>query len=121
MVSREVINPAGFCRVMVSHMVVMVQMAQKDELQAQLIEQGQQQGALTFGDVLAVFPDIEGDVALLDEVMDALIDASIDVVPGKSGEISQVPVATDSVSLLPEEEDDVEQAKLPPHLHKTRV
>lgn len=111
-VSREVINPARLCRVMVLHMVVMVQMAQKDELQAQLIEQGQQQGGLTFGDVLAVFPDIEGDVALLDEVMDALMDAGIDVVPGKSGEMPKVPVSTDAVGLLPEEEDEEDQEDL---------
>jgi len=61
-------------------MAVIMQMNQKEELQARLIAKGRQQGSLTFDDILAVFPDIENDVLLLDEVMDALMEAGVEVV-----------------------------------------
>jgi len=60
-------------------MALMVPMSQKEELQAQLIEKGQHEGSLSFGEILSVFPNIENDVELLDEVMDSLLDANISV------------------------------------------
>ncbi len=61
-------------------MAVMMQTNQKDELQAKLIEKGSQSKMLSFDDILAVFPNIENDVMLLDEVMDSLMEANIEVV-----------------------------------------
>lgn len=61
-------------------MVVMAQMTQKEELRSQLIQKGQKQGSVTFEDILALFPDVESDVALLDDLMDSLLEAGIEVV-----------------------------------------
>ncbi|MBK8028728.1 MAG: sigma-70 family RNA polymerase sigma factor [Anaerolineae bacterium] len=56
-------------------------MVQKDELRNQLIEKARKQGnSLSYDDLLAVFPDAERDISLLDDVMEELLDAGIDVV-----------------------------------------
>ncbi len=60
----------------------MVQTMQKDQVRLQLIEKGSKQGFITYDDILAVMPDVEQDVALLDDVMDELLEAGIDVVRG---------------------------------------
>lgn len=57
-------------------------MVQKDELRNQLIEKARKQGnSLSYDDLLAVFPDAERDISLLDDVMEELLDAGVDVVP----------------------------------------
>jgi RNA polymerase primary sigma factor len=91
-------------------MAVMLQMTQKDELQARLIEKGQRQGSISFDDILSVFPDIENDVALLDEVMDNLLDAGVDVLPGKVGNMHQIPDEAESIDDLSTEEADDDEA-----------
>jgi len=90
-------------------MAVMMQPLSKEELQAQLIETGQHQGSLTFDNILQVFPDIESDVALLDEVMDSLLEAGVEVVSSKNGGSDALPDEAESVdsnSLEGEEEGD---------------
>ncbi len=90
-------------------MTIMVSMMQKEELQTRLIEKGQHQGTLTFDDILAVFPDIENDVSLLDEVMDGLLEAGVDVVSNGRNKESDLPDEAESTdtSAEQEEEDDV--------------
>ncbi|GAB4508573.1 MAG: RNA polymerase sigma factor RpoD [Anaerolineae bacterium] len=86
-------------------MVLMTQ--QRDELQAQLIEKGQRRGSLTFDEVLSVFPDIENDVTLLDEVMDNLLEAGIEVIPGGSRAASdRLADEAESIDTSVEEEDE---------------
>ncbi len=46
----------------------------------QLIELGKQQGAVTYDDILKVFPEAEQDIQQLDEANAALLEAGIDVV-----------------------------------------
>jgi RNA polymerase primary sigma factor len=66
-------------------MVNMVQMTiQKDQLRANLIDKANKQGFITYNDILTLLPDIEQDIALLDEIMDSLLEAGIDIVPGSS-------------------------------------
>jgi RNA polymerase primary sigma factor len=60
----------------------MVQTMQKDRLRAQLIEKAKQQGYITYDDILSTLPDIEKDVALLDDIMDELLEADVEVIPG---------------------------------------
>jgi RNA polymerase primary sigma factor len=60
----------------------MVQTMQKDRLRAQLIEKAKQQGYITYDDILSTLPDIEQDVALLDDIMDELLEADVEVIPG---------------------------------------
>src|SRR5688572_17584955 len=60
----------------------MVQTIQKDQLRAQLMTKASKQGFITYNDILAVLPDVEQDVALLDDIMDELLEAGIEVVAG---------------------------------------
>ena len=52
----------------------------RDELRNQLIEKARKQGVINYDDILAVFPDAERDIVLLDDLMDELLDAGVDVV-----------------------------------------
>lgn len=59
----------------------MVQMTiQKDQLRVQLIDKANKQGFITYADILTLMPDVEQDVALLDELMEDLLEAGVDVV-----------------------------------------
>jgi RNA polymerase primary sigma factor len=57
-------------------------MGQKEDLRAQLIEKAQEQGAITYDDILALMPEAERDIALLDDILDDLSEAGVAVVPG---------------------------------------
>ncbi len=57
-------------------------LTQREELQKQLIEKSNKQGFVTYSDILELMPDVEGDVALLDDLMDSLLEAGIEVLPG---------------------------------------
>ncbi len=78
----------------------MVQTMQKDRLRAQLIEKAKQQGYITYDDILSTLPDIEQDVALLDDIMDELLEADIEVIPGSGKQ-------TDNGMLDQTDEDDM--------------
>ncbi|MEP7290319.1 MAG: sigma-70 family RNA polymerase sigma factor [Chloroflexota bacterium] len=51
----------------------------RDELRSQLVEKARKQGRISYDEILAAFPDAEQDIALLDDLMDELLDAGIDV------------------------------------------
>ena len=55
---------------------------QKDQLRIKLIEKANKQGYITYDDILAMIPDVEKDVALLDDIMEELLEAGVDIVPG---------------------------------------
>ena len=59
-------------------------LTQREELQKQLIVKSNTQGFVTYGDILELMPDVESDVALLDDLMDSLLEAGIEVVPAPS-------------------------------------
>jgi RNA polymerase primary sigma factor len=71
---------------------------EKDQLRAQLVAKARSQGFITYDDILAALPNVEKDVALLDDLMDELLEAGIEVVPGSAnpGEIG-----SDIVSIEP--------------------
>jgi RNA polymerase primary sigma factor len=60
----------------------MVQTMQKNQLRTKLIEKAKKQGYITYDDILSTLPDIEKDVALLDDIMDELLEANVEVIPG---------------------------------------
>jgi RNA polymerase primary sigma factor len=94
-------------------MVVMVQMSDKEQLQSQLIEKGRQKGSLTYKDILAVFPDVESDVMLLDELIDSLMEGGIDVVEADeptSDDVIEIPDEAESIDLSMDHEDDDDEA-----------
>jgi RNA polymerase primary sigma factor len=94
-------------------MVVLVQMSDKEQLQSQLIEKGRQKGSLTYKDILAVFPDVESDVMLLDELIDSLMEGGIDVVEADeltSDDVIEIPDEAESIDLSMDHEDDDDEA-----------
>lgn len=65
--------------------VMLMVMGQKEELRAQLIEKAREQGAITYDDILALLPEAERDITLLDDIMDSLMDAGVAVIPNTQG------------------------------------
>jgi RNA polymerase primary sigma factor len=55
------------------------EMTSKDDLRTQLIEKARRKGTISYDEILSVFPDAERDVMLLDEIMDDLMEAGIEV------------------------------------------
>ncbi|MCY4539928.1 MAG: sigma-70 family RNA polymerase sigma factor [Chloroflexi bacterium] len=55
--------------------------SQREEIQKQLVAKANKQGFVTYSDILELLPDVEGDVALLDDLMDSLLEAGIEVIP----------------------------------------
>jgi RNA polymerase primary sigma factor len=76
-------------------MVQTIQMVQKDSLRTQLIEKAQKQGVISYDDILALMPDVERDIGLLDEIMDSLFEAGIEVVAGTRAEADLQPELAD--------------------------
>jgi RNA polymerase primary sigma factor len=82
-------------------------MTQREEIRKQLIAKATKQGFITYTDILELMPDVESDVALLDDLMDSLLEAGVEVVPGngKDGDID--PKANkDDTDLMPEEDEE---------------
>lgn len=75
---------------------------QKDQLRIQLVNKANKQGYITYDDILAILPDVEQDVALLDDIMEELLEAGVDIVP--SGSKPEDSVDNDEATL--EEVDD---------------
>jgi len=100
-------------RVKVCGVMSVVQMTmQKDQLRLQLTEKANRKGFITYDDILAALPDVERDVALLDEIMDDLLDAGIQIVSG-SGNIHDV--SEEALTAEPEigpRDEDLEEEDL---------
>lgn len=88
-------------------LTVMIQ-DKKELLRAQLIKKAQEQGMVTYDDILNLLPDAERDISLLDDIMDSLVDAGIAVVAGSH---TDAPAAEDMALDHPDDfmnEDDVD-------------
>lgn len=66
-------------------MAVMTQTPNSKDLHKILVEKAQRQGSLSYDDVLAVMPNAENDVALLDEVLEGLMEAGVELVTKSLG------------------------------------
>ena len=56
--------------------------SQREEIQKQLIDKANKQGGfITYPDILELLPDVESNVDLLDDLMDSLLEAGIEIVP----------------------------------------
>jgi RNA polymerase primary sigma factor len=70
-------------------MLMVMAQDKKEQLRTQLAKKAQEQGVVTYDDILSLLPEAERDIALLDDIMDNLIDAGIEVVAaGQQMEIS---------------------------------
>jgi len=61
-------------------MAVMTQIPNSKDLHKTLVEKAQRQGSLSYDDVLALMPNAENDVALLDEVLEGLMEAGVELI-----------------------------------------
>jgi len=85
-------------------------MTQREEIQKQLIDKANKQGFITYSDILELKPDIESDVALLDDLMDNLLEAGVEVVPGsgKAEDADAKDSKDDTDDLAPEDDEEEE-------------
>lgn len=84
-------------------------MAQREELRKQLVDKANKQGFITYADILELMPDIESDVALLDDLMDSLLEAGVEVVPGSGKDEDEEETKSskaDTDDLMQEDHDD---------------
>jgi len=82
----------------------------KEHLRAQLLKKAQEQGVVTYDDILAVLPEAERDIGLLDDIMDGLVDAGIEVVPNAQIDIpipDDLPPEDGQVPLPDEDDPDM--------------
>jgi len=89
-------------------------MTQQEELRKQLINKANTQGFITYANILELMPDVESDVALLDDLMDSLLEAGVEVVPDSSKDAVETEEEDsdkehDADDLLPEDHDDEDQ------------
>ena len=54
-------------------------MDRKEEIRRQILDNARRQGSMSYDEILALLPDAERDVALLDDIMDDLLDAGVEV------------------------------------------
>lgn len=69
----------------------------KEDLRTRIVEKARSQGSISYDEILAILPDAERDVTLLDDIMDDLLEAGIEVVP--SAETEQQDPVFDSADL----------------------
>lgn len=85
------------------------EMVQREDLKAQIIEKGHKQGMITYDDILAILPEVERNVTLLDDIMDNLLEAGIEVIPSvRTMEQlpDEEPISDTGDFDVPEDEDD---------------
>ena len=96
-------------------------LTQREKIQKQLADRARKRGFVTYSDILELLPDVEGDVALLDDLMDSLLEAGIEVIagPAKAEEAEAEEDATkvekshaDTLSAEDEDEEDERDALL---------
>ena len=78
------------------------ELTQREAIHKRLVEKSGNSGFVTYGDILELLPDVEGDVALLDYLMDGLLEAGIDILPA--------PAKVDEVEPVDEPKDETPPA-----------
>ncbi len=84
-------------------------MIQLEDIRNQLVEKANKQGFITYSDILALVPDVENDVALLDELMDKLLEAGVDVISNTQTNDEEEEEKDTSNELAVEEDEDHEE------------
>jgi len=91
-------------------MAVMTQIPNSKDLHKTLVEKAQRQGSLSYDDVLALMPNAENDVVLLDEVLEGLMEAGVELIT-KTPNMDDLAESDLMVELEPDfEEIDLELA-----------
>jgi RNA polymerase primary sigma factor len=76
-------------------MLMVMAQDKKEYVRTQLLKKAQEQGVVTYDDILALLPEAERDITMLDDLMDSLVEAGIEVVPNSNIE---PPVADDDLA-----------------------
>lgn len=78
----------------------------REEIQKQLVDKANKQGFITYPDILELMPDVESDVDLLDDIMDSLLEAGIEVIPNKRDEDDAKADKPNADALMADDDDD---------------
>lgn len=94
--------------------MVMVRERNNEELRVQILEKAQRQGSISYDEILAALPDAERNLGLLDDIMDDLLEAGIEVVTEKPGQPSEPDIDVESIDPmdnipLSRDDDDEEE------------
>ena len=81
--------------------MVMVRERNNEELRVQILEKAQRQGSISYDEILAALPDAERNLGLLDDVMDDLLEAGIEVVTEKQGQPAEPDIEIEAESIDP--------------------
>ena len=68
-------------------MLMVMAQDKREQIRTQLIQKSQSQGVVTYDDILALLPEAERDIGLLDEVMEQLMDAGVEVVASAQADV----------------------------------
>jgi RNA polymerase primary sigma factor len=74
--------------------MIATNMVRKEELRNQIIEKARKQNGISYAELSAMLPEAERDIGLLEDLMDELLDAGIEITTGAEAEAT--PVAFDS-------------------------
>ena len=74
------------------------EMNQREAIHKRLVAKSRDSGVVTYSDILELLPDVEGDVALLDYLMDGLLEAGIEIIPA--------PAKADEPEVVDESKDE---------------
>ena len=89
--------------------MIMVQEQNNEEIRTRIMDKAQRQGTISYDEILATLPDAEQNIALLDEIMEDLLEAGIEVITGKDEDdpvVSDEASDTEEMSLAEEEDDE---------------
>src|SRR5690606_37173886 len=81
--------------------MVMVRERNNEELRTQILEKAQRQGSISYDEILAALPDAERNLGLLDDVMDDLLEAGIEVVTEKQDQPVEPDIEIEAESIDP--------------------
>jgi RNA polymerase primary sigma factor len=77
--------------------MVMVRERNNEELRVQILEKAQRQGSISYDEILTALPDAERNLGLLDDMMDDLLEAGIEVVTEKQGQPAEPDIEAESI------------------------
>jgi RNA polymerase primary sigma factor len=78
----------------------------------QLVDKGEKQGYITYDDILALLPEIEQNIDLLEEILDALHTAGIEVMPVSPPEVKAKPGEPTAAQIQEIEEEALDPSTL---------
>jgi RNA polymerase primary sigma factor len=91
----------------------MVQEQNNEVIRATIMDKAQRQGSISYNEILKMLPNAEQNIALLDDIMDDLLEAGIEVVTGKNddqaAEDERDGDLGDDASIESQDEDDEEE------------